>query len=116
MFICIQLPHQTFGNTDKGGCFDNALEWISEIDSKDITILKKYAANTCLSTMDWIKIYGDQGVNRDRFCTDLVLIRTHKECIYYRDYIIHTAYNPCKSWSREMFEQCIGHNDKWFAN
>ena len=116
ILVCFQLPYPSYSNNLKDGCYRNAMSWIEEIEIEDATALENHALSNCKSSKNWIDRYGNTGSNRTRLCNDLVLISTHKECMYFRDYVSHTAYDPCKSWSREMYKRCMDYDDEWFAN
>lgn len=47
-------------------------------------------------------------------CNDLVLIWSYKECVYFRDYLVPEAYEPCKAWSRQMYTRCLAGDAGWF--
>ena len=110
---CLMLP--VFSHAESG-CYRSALDWIETIEIEDHTVLKNHALTKCEFADKWISDFEDRkGSDRQRLCNDLVLIWTYKECIYFRDYIHDSTYDPCKAWSREMFQHCIDHENKWFT-
>lgn len=113
--MSLHSPHPSFAESTEKGCFHAAQQWIMTIRSGDVEILRQHGSAICQSSRAWLEKYGS-GSSRQRLCQDLILIRTHKECIYFRDYITEAAYRPCKVWSREMYERCITHDDSWFEN
>ena len=114
--VCFMLTIPVKAGSPDDGCFISGLRWIEKIKVEDSTILKNHASAKCRFADKWIRDFADQaGADRRRMCNDLVLIWTHKECIYFRDYIHHSTYAPCKAWSREMFQHCMDYDDQWFA-
>lgn len=113
---CFIGPIQSHAESFDDGCFSRALNWIEKIEVKYQTVLKTHASAKCNFADKWIRDFADRnGSDRKRMCNDLVLIWTHKECIYFRDYVHHSTYEPCKSWSREMFQHCMDYDDQWFT-
>ena len=98
-------------------CRKSAAAWILELDDAENTeVLLRHTQSNCEFSGKWVKD-GElvQKVSRrTRLCTDLVLIWTHKKCGYLRDYINPAAYEPCKSWTRQMFEHCMDNDVTWF--
>lgn len=94
---CLIRPVSLWAKNADDGCFARALSWIEKIEVKDPTVLKTHAATKCRFADKWIRDFADRnGSDRQRMCNDLVLIWTHKECIYFRDYVHHSAYAPAK--------------------
>lgn len=101
----------------ESGCSEYARQWINQIDQVSRPdVLIKHAQSDCEFSAKWIKKTSNSSsaANWNRTCTDLVLLWTHKKCIYFRDYIDHKTYEPCKEWTRQMFQHCISHNFSWF--
>jgi hypothetical protein len=98
----------------ESACYSTACNWIEQV-SGGHAVLQVHAKSNCEFAEKFIYKYpGRTQAERERLCYDLVLIWTHKKCIYFRDYVSSDAYTPCKSWSREMFQQCVNRNDAWF--
>lgn len=100
-----------------GSCSAAAEDWIAALpDKRRAELFRRYAGNDCEFAARWVKEYA--GVSdiqrRDRMCTDLVLLWTHKDCNYFRDVIDPEAYEPCKEWSREMYRHCLEDDLDWF--
>jgi len=116
MIISLQFPCPAHSYNQKDTCYQEAVEWIKDIDVDKKGVLEKQALSRCESARKWISQSENNHSGRERLCTDLVLIWTHKKCIYFRDYITYKAYEPCKSWSREMYKRCMAKEDLWFNN
>ncbi len=101
----------------QSGCFQEATDWIDTLNSTRGKILRDHAQSKCDFAANWVKEIGDvtEKTQRKRTCNDLVLIWTHKECIYFRDYVETSAYAPCKSWTRMMYRNCMSNDLKWFS-
>lgn len=97
-------------------CFRSAQGWINELSHAKSRIMYEHARTRCNSSAQWLHNdnHSQSKTMQGQLCRDLVLIWTHKECIYFRDYITPDAYAPCKEWSREMYRQCMINNDDWF--
>lgn len=102
----------------QSGCLQAAADWIDTLDSPRERVLISHAQTKCDFAGRWVKEISGvaEKSKRERTCNDLVLIWTHKECIYFRDYIDNSAYYPCKNWTREMYRNCISDNVQWFAD
>ncbi|WP_143170772.1 hypothetical protein [Desulfopila aestuarii] len=97
-------------------CYTAALQWIRTIETEKKDVLEKHALSGCAFSKKWIERYnGTSEASRESLCTDLVLIWTHKECMYFRDSVSPEAYDPCKTWSREMYTRCMEYEDEWFG-
>lgn len=99
-------------------CTGSAAAWISELGSKNSDILQSHARAKCEFSAKWMR---ENQVRADsnswkQMCTDLVLIWTYQECVYFRDDVEREAYTPCQVWTRRMYEQCIANNISWFAS
>lgn len=114
VIIFLNFSYIARSNDSNDTCSQEALKWIEEIDIEEPDILEKHALAKCQFASKWLNGSQKDGSNRKRVCNDLVLIWTYKECIYFRDYITHEAYEPCKSWSREMYSRCMEYDDTWF--
>lgn len=120
MWTCILLvfPYSSFGGEmEESGCSSYARQWIQHLgQSSKRAILIRNTRSDCEFSAKWIK--KNSAINNEqiwkRTCNDLVLIWTHKKCIYYRDYIDYNAYVPCKEWTRQMYNHCIDHDISWF--
>ena len=98
----------------ESACYLSAESWIKKLPG-DHSILQAHAQTNCDFAGKFIGRYpGKTQAARERLCYDLVLIWTHKKCIYFRDDVSPAAYSPCKSWSREMFQHCLDRDDEWF--
>jgi hypothetical protein len=99
------------------GCSQAANTWIAALgDARHNDIFRRHTRNNCTFSGKWVKQYEqttDQTA-RESMCNDLVLIWTHKECGYFRDVINPEAYEPCKAWSREMYQHCMDNDAGWF--
>lgn len=98
------------------GCSAEAALWIATLTSSKSDILQNHAEMKCDFSSKWMKEYAETADihSREQMCTDLVLVWTHKECDYFRDYIEPEAYTPCKAWSRQMFNHCMANDIDWF--
>jgi hypothetical protein len=98
------------------GCTTEAELWIAALASSKSDILQNHAELKCEFSGGWMREYAETADenSRERMCTDLVLVWTHKECDYFRDYIEPLAYTPCKAWSRQMFNHCMANDISWF--
>jgi hypothetical protein len=101
----------------ESGCSQAADAWITTLgDSQHDDIFQRHTRNNCSFSGKWVKRYAQttDRTARARMCNDLVLIWTHKECGYFRDVINPEAYEPCKTWSREMYQHCMDNDVNWF--
>lgn len=106
----------TVSYAEKRGYFESAQQWVAKVNG-DQHILRSHAKANCEFSGSWIQgIASEDQAIRKRVCNDLVLIWTHKECIYFRDYVTHEAYDPCKSWSRQMYTQRMAKKATWFLH
>lgn len=120
MWLCVLsvAPQKSFGvEGDDSGCSAYARQWIQQLDQdSNHELLIRNTRSDCEFSARWIK--KNSGSDNEqiwkRTCNDLVLIWTHKKCIYYRDYIDHNTYTPCKEWTRQMYDYCMEHNESWF--
>ncbi len=113
LLLSITAVPTAMGEAQK--CERVAAEWIKELQSTKESILLSHARDKCRYASTWVKkIEEDSETNRDRSCRDLILIYTHKECVYFRDYLDPAAYTPCKAWTREMYQQCMEGDVNWF--
>ncbi|MBM9606583.1 hypothetical protein [Desulfopila inferna] len=101
----------------QSGCFQEAIAWVDRLNSTRETILRDHAQSKCEFAAKWVKEIDDvaEKTKRERTCNDLVLVWTHKECIYFRDYVETSAYAPCKSWTRMMYRNCMSNDFEWFS-
>lgn len=112
------LPHICLGKDLAGSaCTAYAQQWIDKLNKtsrRDILI--RNTRSDCEFSAGWIKKNSKSNNENTwkRMCNDLVLIWTHKKCMYYRDYIDHNSYHPCKEWTRQMYHHCINRNFSWF--
>lgn len=100
-----------------GSCTAAAEDWIASLpDKNQAALFRRYARNDCEFAAKWVNQYAAVAdvQRRDRMCTDLVLLWTHKDCNYFRDVINPDAYEPCKEWSREMYRHCMEDDLDWF--
>lgn len=116
IIISISSISSFSSSTAESACSLEAGRWISELHSPKEKILQDHCRENCRFASIWVKKSSDvlELKKRERTCNDLVLIWSHKECIYFRDYVDESAYYPCKAWTREMFRQCIAGNASWF--
>ena len=97
-------------------CSEAAAQWIRELESTKEKILLSHTRDKCNYSADWVtKLHNSNTQNRDRSCKDLILLYAHKECVYFRDYLSHEAYSPCKGWTREMYRKCMEGDVEWFT-
>jgi len=119
LFFMLQVLSCSFAEASSSKCARAAEGWISDLSHLDKSKrerLQSYTRENCSFAAKWqqeLENISDRQRQR-RTCTDLVLIWTHKECIYYRDYVTAAAYEPCKSWSRQMFRRCMSGDIDWF--
>lgn len=98
-------------------CGGEAAEWIQKLSSKKEKILMDHCLNKCRNSATWVeKLNEEKLTDRDRSCKDLIFIYTHKECVYFRDYVDPTAYKPCKAWTRSMYGRCMEGDAAWFSD
>lgn len=100
-------------------CFQAAVAWIEALPQapapRSEEVLLSHSRSSCRFADYWLKdLANTKPSERRRTCKDLVLIWTHKECIYFRDTIFAPAYEPCKAWSRLMYERCMAGEILWF--
>lgn len=115
LIICSRSAIFAYSSDVHDSCYNNALQWISKIDTEKKAVLESHALSRCEFSNKWIERYnGISEASRNGLCTDLVLIWTHKECMYFRDTVSPKAYEPCKTWSREMYTRCMEYEDEWF--
>lgn len=112
LLIFFSFPLQA----QESGCSRAAEEWIVALGGSNTQLLRRHTRSNCQFSGKWVEEHA-QVANRDRrvrMCTDLVLIWTHKKCVYFRDYVDPDVYRPCKAWSREMFRHCMLDDVAWF--
>ena len=101
----------------ESGCIASAEIWIEQLEDRahDDVFLSHTRWN-CEFSGHWVRESAEvtNQSSRERMCNDLVLIWTHKKCNYFRDLINPAAYEPCKAWSREMFQRCMANDVEWF--
>ena len=118
LLICVSyfLFSSLIAFSEESGCINAATAWITELNSSNSKILQSHCQENCRFASSWVKKIShiEEPKRRERTCNDLVLIWSHKECIYFRDYVDASAYYPCKSWTRQMFQQCMAGNTEWF--
>lgn len=119
LFFTLQVLPCSVAAASPSKCARAAEDWINalpHLEKSKRERLKNYTRDNCSFAAKWQqKLENISGRQRQRrTCNDLVLIWTHKECIYYRDYVTAAAYNPCKSWSRHMFRRCMAGDIDWF--
>ena len=112
------VPNWCLGvEQQESGCMVFARQWIEQLDRiQRYDVLVKNTRTDCESAAKWIRKNSGSTSETiwNRTCTDLVLIWTHKKCIYYRDYIDYKSYEPCKAWTRRMYEHCMSKEIAWF--
>lgn len=102
---------------DESGCIQVGDAWVSGLDNPaGIEVLRRNVRSNCEFSGEWVKqsVDVEDPSRRERMCNDLVLIWTHKECGYFRDVHNPSAYEPCKTWSREMYRRCMENDVDWF--
>lgn len=120
LFIGLALSSARASQSGTSACFEAAAAWIEALPQapapRTKEILLSHSRSSCRFADYWLKDMGKETTSsqRRRTCTDLVLIWTHKECIYFRDTIHAPAYEPCKSWSRLMYDRCMAGENLWF--
>lgn len=110
-YWCPAAEHQD------SGCIVYARQWIEQLDRiQRHDVLDRNTRTDCEFAARWISKNSESTSETtwNRTCTDLVLIWTHKKCIYYRDYVDHNSYQPCKEWTRQMYQHCISREVSWF--
>jgi hypothetical protein len=101
----------------KSGCTRVAERWISQLaDPKNRELFERYTTNDCQFSGKWVRQSADlqTPAHRERLCTDLVLIWSHKDCNFFRDLINPAAFEPCTAWSRAMYQHCMEQDLAWF--
>jgi hypothetical protein len=116
VFVSYHLFSSLPASSAESGCINAAAAWIKELNSSNTKILQNHCQENCRFASSWVEKISNvrETQRRERTCNDLVLIWSHKECIYFRDYVDASAYHPCKSWTRQMFHQCMAGNTEWF--
>lgn len=94
-------------------CCSVTATWVQAV-GKNSDVLRFHVQSACRFSHDWIRTEEAGNSSRERVCNDLVLVWAHKECVYFRDYVCHDVYDPCKAWTRKMFRQCMAGNIMWF--
>lgn len=97
-------------------CLASAAAWIAAIDSPKAELLLNHAQTRCDFAARWL-LQNQHTVDSASYhdlCQSLVLVWTHKECVYFRDEVDHRAYNPCQTWSRIMYKRCLADDRQWF--
>ena len=116
--VLLIFPHKSFGvKTEETGCATHARQWIQRLEHDlDYELLVRNTHSDCEFSAKWMEENSGSDSEQiwQRMCKDLVLIWTHKKCIYYRDYIHHSTYTPCKEWTRQMYSHCMDHDKNWF--
>ncbi len=102
--------------TEKSSCFLEARSWIAELPPEKGELMRNHARESCALSLNWLKDYGKikEDSTLERVCTNLVLIWTHKKCIYFRRYFSPDAYEPCELWARSQYKHCINQDVEWF--
>lgn len=97
-------------------CVAAAEQWIARLESPKSDILLSHARTRCDFAGRWLAAGSSEpGSNsHNELCTSLVLVWTHKECVYFRDDVDHQAYAPCETWTRRMHTQCMAGDSAWF--
>ena len=114
----VVFPQVSVGmQLEESGCIAGANQWIQQLNQtakRDILI--RNTQSDCEHSAKWIKktVTNNNEKSWKRMCNDLVLIWTHKKCIYYRDYLNYSAYTPCKEWTRQMYRHCVSRDLSWF--
>jgi len=100
----------------ESACITEAQWWIQELKSDRSEVLLDHARTRCDFAGRWLAAnrHEPQSEEYRQLCTSLVLVWTHKECVYFRDEIDYRAYAPCDTWSRLMFRQCLAGDSAWF--
>lgn len=98
------------------GCRGAAEAWISQLPGKNVDILKSHTQAKCEYSGKWMREnqQARESNSWKQMCTDLVLIWTYQECVYFRDDVETKAYTPCVEWTRRMYEECMANNLLWF--
>ena len=116
--VLLGPPQLEAGETmPESGCTEYARQWINQIEQLPrADILIRNVHSDCQFAAKWIKTNSNSSsaASWNRTCTDLVLIWTHKKCIYYRDYIDPRTYEPCKEWTRVMYQHCTDQDEPFF--
>ena len=111
-FIILLLGYASLACGDDNCCTVTEA-WVDAMpDGQEI--LRSHIRSICDFSGGWVGQETTDTESRTRLCNDLVLIWAHKECIYFRDYVSPNTYEPCKAWSREMFDHCMAIDASWF--
>jgi len=100
----------------ESACVTEAQWWILELKSDRGEVLLDHARTRCDFAGRWLAANRHEPGSEQyrQLCTSLVLVWTHKECVYFRDEIDYRAYAPCETWSRLMHRQCLAGDSAWF--
>ena len=121
ILFCISLlwigSHPVSVPAAESGCVAAAQTWIEQLeDHADNDVFLSHTRWNCEFSGHWVRESAEMTYpsSRDRMCNDLVLLWTHKKCNYFRDLFNPKAYEPCKAWTREMYQHCMANDVEWF--
>lgn len=114
--LCLNLFPTLQVLAAKTSCIQAADHWILQLNDNNTEVFQSHTRRNCQFSGQWVKEseHLPSGPHRERMCQDLVLIWSHKTCNFFRDVINPEAYEPCKTWSREMHQHCITNDVQWF--
>jgi hypothetical protein len=97
-------------------CLADAAAWIAGLNSPQAELLLRNARTRCDAAALWLQHnrHDAASANYRGLCQSLVLVQTHNQCVTFRDKVDHRAYNPCETWSRNMFKRCLAGDREWF--
>ena len=112
-------PEMVLAEPPTSSCAEEAVAWVSALgNGVDRDLLQRHTAASCSFSGKWVAEDAevvDEG-RRRRLCNDLVLLWNYKKCVYFRDYVSATSYQPCMTWVRTMFAQCMANQVDWFVD
>ena len=112
LLCCLLVPGPASCTTYQEICLGKARKWIEETGIEDSSTLQKHTATRCQFVDNMLSSSANETADRERVCTDLVLLWTRKDCVFFRDYVSYRTYAPCMAWGREMFKECVGDGEK----
>ena len=112
-------PEMVLAEPPTSSCAEEAVAWVSALgNGVDRDLLQRHTAASCSFSGKWVAEDAevvDEG-RRRRLCNDLVLLWNYKKCVYFRDYVAVRSYQPCMTWVRTMFAQCMANQVDWFVD
>lgn len=101
-----------------GSCMASAERSMLDPFPSKRTMLQGYLQKSCARSsrrmQDLTAPLGDE--KREEQCREQLLVDAYlSTCLYFRDVLFPPAFEPCWSWAREHYQNCVDGNHKWFA-